>query len=183
MGRGRQVVIATMRARLIAAGVLLLAIAGALVWFGLHERAVGAAGVQARWGQATAEQTKVAAAASESARNFEHSQAASFSLIANSYLQATTHAYPSIADTLPGAVAAGAVRLRNDCPSTTGGGVSRAAASARAADAAATQALADRVEAAVEIVRIGDAADARERELSAQVTALQSILRAERNGQ
>jgi hypothetical protein len=58
--------------------------------------------------------------------------------------------------------------------------VSEASARSRAADAASTQALTDRVTAAIEIVSIGDAADARERQLSAQIVALQEVLKAER---
>lgn len=161
------------------AGLVVFAalLAGLFAW-GHH---VGTVSVQTKWDAAKGVQATAAVAASESARATEHGQAQAFAGIATTYLQATSHAYPSIADALPAAVAAGAVRLRNDCPAAPGGGVSRAAASSRAADAAATQALADRVSAGIAAVRAGDAADARERELSAQVTALQSILSAERS--
>lgn len=121
-----------------------------------------------------------AAQAVASARAIEHRQTTDFAGIASSYLQATTHDYPSIADTLPAAVAAGAVQLRNNCPATRGGDVPRASTASRERDAAATQALADRVQAAIAAVRAGEQADARERQLGAQVTALQALLIAER---
>jgi len=167
-------------ARLIAAGVLMLALVGGLLWFGAHERGIGAAKVQAKWDLANAAQTKLALDASESARNFERSQSASFSLISDTYLQATSHAYPSIADALPAAVAAGTVRLRNDCHAIGSGGVPSAATGTRGVDVAAAAAATQRLATAVAAVRVGEQADARERQLSAQVTALQAVLRAER---
>lgn len=142
----------------------------------------GEAVVQAKWDKANASQNVTAVKASETARAAENSQATDFAGIANTYLQATTHAYPSIADALPAAVDAGTVRLRHDCPAAAAAGGGRAAATAgsRAADAARTQALADRVQAAIAAVRAGDEADTRERLLGAQVTALQALLSAER---
>jgi hypothetical protein len=118
-----------------------------------------------------------AAQAVASARAIEHQQTTDFAGIASDYLQATTHDYPSIADTLPAAVAAGTMRLRDDCPAS--GDVSAAAARARGVDAAAAAAT-QRLATAVAAVRAGDEADARERQLGAQVTALQGLLTAER---
>jgi len=161
------------------AGLAIVAalLAGLFAW-GHH---VGTVSVQDKWDAAKGVQATAAVAASEAARTTERGQVQAFAGITTTYLQATTHAYPSIADTLPAAVAAGAVRLRNDCPAAGSGGVSSSTAGARAADAAATQALADRVSAGIAAVRAGDAADARERQLGAQVTALQAILSAERS--
>lgn len=167
-------------AKLIAAAVIVLAIVVAIFWFGAHERGIGASRVQAKWDATNAAQTVAAVKASETARTTENRQANDFAGIASGYLQATTHAYPSLADALPAAVAAGTVRLQNDCPAAIGRGVSDATARSRAADAAATQALADRVQAAIAAVRAGDAADARERQLDAQVIGLQGVLTAER---
>jgi hypothetical protein len=136
--------------------------------------------VQAKWDVANAKQSIIAVKASEAARAIENHQANDFTGIATNYLQATNHAYPSLADALPAAVSFGTVQLRDHCPAARSVGVSEAAARSRAADAAATQALTDRVTAAIEIVSIGDAADARERQLSAQIVALQEVLKAER---
>lgn len=171
---------ASITSTLITAGILLALLSGGAIVFGAHERAIGAAGVQAKWDLAKAHQTTLALKASESARGTEHQQATDFAGIEAGYLQATAHAYPSISTDLPAALAAGTVQLRNDCPATDRSGVPEATARSRAADAAATQALADRVATAIEAVQIGDAADARERQLAAQVTALQALLRAER---
>jgi hypothetical protein len=171
------------QAKLIAAGILLLALAAAMIWFGAHERGIGAAKVQAKWDAATAAQIKLAVMASEAARTHEQAQSSAFASIATDYLQATTHDYPSISDALPAAVATGTVRLRDACPDTTGGARAEATARSRATDAASTQALADRVANSIAAVRAGDAADARERQLGAQVTALQAVLRAERQTQ
>lgn len=171
---------ASIEAKLIAAAVLLIVMASAVAWFGAHERSIGAAGVQAKWDAANASHAVAATAASEAARATENRQTQDFAGIASGYLQATTHAYPSLADALPAAVAAGAVQLRDHCPAAAGAGVPEATARSRAADAAATQALADRVQAAIAAVRAGDEADARERQLGAQVIGLQAVLAAER---
>lgn len=89
---------------------------------------------------------------------------------------------PSIATATSTAVASGTLVLRDagtqTCPSSNQG--SDATAASRAADAAATQALADRVTTAIQIVRIGDAADTRERQLDAQIVGLQAIINADR---
>jgi len=70
------------------------------------------------------------------------------------------------------------VRLRDDCPAS--GDVPAAAARARGVDVAAAAAATQRLATAVAAVRAGDEADARERQLGAQVIALQAIVRAER---
>ena len=165
-----------MYAKLAAIVLAALTMLGLFLW-GHH---VGASAVQEKWDKANASQTVVAFKASETARSTENQQANDFAGIASGYLQATNHAYPPLADALPAAVAAGAVRLQNDCPAAAGAGVSEATARSRAADAAATQALADRVQAAIAAVRAGDEADTRERQLGAQVIGLQAVLAAER---
>jgi hypothetical protein len=164
-------------AKLIGALLVLVALLGLWLW-GHH---VGAASVQAKWDVANAKQSIIAVKASEAARSIENRQANDFAGIATNYLQATNHAYPSLADALPSAVSSGTLQLRDRCPATSSPSVSEAAARSRAADAASTQALADRVTAAIEIVSIGDAADARERQLGAQIVALQEVLKAERH--
>jgi len=171
---------ATLYAKLLAAGLVLVAIAIALIWFGAHERGIGASGVQVKWDAANASQTVVAVKASETARTTENNQANDFAGIASGYLQATTHAYPSLADALPDTVGAGAMQLRNDCPATPGRGVPEGTARSHAADAAATQALADRVQAAIAAVRAGDEADRQNAQLRAQVIGLQAVLVTER---
>lgn len=169
----------TLCAKLIGAGLLLAALTALCVY--CHH--LGAASVQAKWDAAIAAQAVTDAEASEAARAAEHAQAGDFAGIAANYLQATSHAYPSLADALPVAVDAGAVQLRDACAeAVTSRGVPEAVARSRAADAAATQALADRVAHSIAAVRAGDEADARERQLDAQVTSLQAILSAERAG-
>lgn len=162
--------------KLIGLGLLLAALAGVYAT-GHHQ---GAAVVQAQWAAAKGRQAAVAAQASEAARATEQHWSSDFAAILSTYQQATDHAYPSLADALPAAVAAGTVRLRNACPAPAGSGMSDIAARSRAADAAATQALADRTAAAIAAVRAGGAADAREFQLRAQVTGLQAVLTAER---
>lgn len=165
-----------MYAKLAAIVLTALVMLGLFLW-GHH---VGASAVQEKWDKANASQTVVAVKASETARSTENQQANDFAGIASGYLQAMNHAYPSLADALPAAVAGGALQLRDTCPAPHSGGVSETTARSRAADAAATQALADRVQAAIAAVRAGDEADARERLLGAQVTALQGVVAAER---
>ena len=175
--------LAGLYAKLIVFAVLLALLAGA--GFYLHHRGAvsGAARVQAQWDAAKATQAMVAITASEAARKTETAQANAFAGITTDYLQANTHAYPSLADAIPAALSAGTVRLRGTCPAApASGGVSAAAAASLAADAARTQALADRQVAAVAVIRAGDAADARERKLGEQITALQALLLAERAG-
>ena len=89
---------------------------------------------------------------------------------------------PSIATATSTAIAAGSLILRDAgtqiCPRSNAG--DSATVAARAADAAATQALADRLSSSVAAVRAGDAADQRERELDAQIVGLQAIVIADR---
>ncbi|MEO9079615.1 MAG: hypothetical protein ABI268_09920 [Rhodanobacter sp.] len=160
---------------ILAFGVALLAGAA---WAVHHERDVGRAEVQAKWDLAVAQQNRVAVAASEKARTTEHQRAADFSGAVATYIEVTAHADSPF--TLPAALAAGTLKLRDDCPAAGRSDVSAATARSRAADEAATEALSKRVEAASTVVRVGHASDARERQLGAQVTALQDVLRAER---
>lgn len=144
--------------------LVILAVVAA-VWFVVHERHAGAAGERAK-------QTDTALKTSEANRRIEHSLADAYTNISSDYLRKTPDDYPSIADALPATVATGTVRLRNDCPA----GDTRAAdtAASRAAGEAATAALANRVQTAIDAVRIGDEADKRERDLREQVIALQA---------
>lgn len=156
--------------------VIVLIVAG--TWFVIHERHVGAAGERVK-------QTDTALKASEAARATEHWLGDAFSDIGADYLRKTTNDYPSIADTLPAAVADGTMRLRNDCPAASAPRADTAAS--RAAGEAATAALAHRVQTAIDAVRIGDEADKRERDLREQVIALQAayakLLASQRAGQ
>jgi len=89
---------------------------------------------------------------------------------------------PSVSDSISASMSAGALKLRNTaaetCPSGSAG--SAATVASRAADAAATQALEDRVQTAIAVVRVGDEADKREQLLDAKITALQDVINAER---
>lgn len=157
--------------------LVLAALAGLFLW-GHH---VGAAGVQAKWDKAKLAQAVVV----EKAQADNAAQATkwinSFSAIGAQY-EATTHAqFRSMGDQVAAGVASGAVRLRGSDTGACRGLVPAATARSRAADAAATQALADRVQAAIAAVRAGDAADRREAHLDAQVIGLQGVLKAERN--
>lgn len=173
--------LASIEAKMIAFAALSMLVIGGAWYYGHTRYEAGAAAVQAKWDKVIAAQTVAAVKSSESARAIENRQSNDFAGIATGYLQATTHAYPSLADALPAAVSAGTVQLRNDCPAASAsGGVSEATARSRAADAARTQALADRTSAAIAAIRAGDEADARERQLGAQVTGLQAVLTAER---
>lgn len=162
---------------ILAAAALLLAGAA---WAAHHERDVGRAQVQAKWDLSVAQQNRVAVAASEKARTTEHQQATDIANAATNYVEVLTHAQPTLSAAIPAAVAAGTLKLRNDCPAPDRRSLSETTARSRLADAAATEALAKRVEAAAVVIRVGDTSDARERQLSAQVTALQAVLRAER---
>ena len=173
--------ITSVYAKLIAAAIVLAVLAAA--GFYLHHSGYesGKATVQAKWDAEKLRQANVAIEATAAARAHENAQAVSFSGIESNFLQATTHAYPSLAGALPAAVAAGTVKLRDACPVTpTSCGVSEATARSRALDAAATQAVADRTQNAIAVVRLSDASDARERVLDAQIVSLQAILVAER---
>jgi hypothetical protein len=162
-------------AKLIGLGLTLAALVGLFAW-GHH---VGAVGVQKRWDAAKTGQAVVAerATVAHLAQALDWNQR--FATIATHY-EATSHApTPAVADSVAAAAAAGTLRLRDRtdvCPR----GVPAATAAARATDAAATAALAQRVTDSIAAIRVGDAADARERQLDEQVTALQALLRAER---
>lgn len=166
--------IATLQARLIALGILLGGLLATFLW-GHH---VGARAVQTRWDAAKVAQAKVVAQASAHNAAQALTWIDQFRAIGATY-EAASHAHaPTVADSVAAGIAGRSLRLRDAaaCPGT----VPAATVRSRAADAAATQALADRVQAAIAAVRAGDTADARERQLGAQVTGLQAILRAER---
>lgn len=141
----------------------------------------GRAAVQAQWDVAKVAQAQAVAKAEAQAKATADATAKTFNALSDQY-EAAIHAQaPSVADSVAAGVAGGTLRLRDTsmCP----GADHRAAATAvaRAADAAATQALADRVANSIRAIRAGDAADARERQLDAQVIGLQGILTAERS--
>lgn len=163
-----------------AIAILIASVIGSL-YFGYTS---GEAHVQAQWDAKKASQLVVAVTASEAARSTEYKQAGDFTAIATDYLQATTHAYPTLGATLPAAVSAGTFQLRDVCPKAdrpaSSASMPEATARSRIADAAATQALADRVKNSIAAVRAGDEADARERQYRALIISLRGILNAER---
>jgi len=165
-----------------ALGLVLALLVGG--WYYGHCRYdAGAASVRAQWDAAKVAQSAVVAGAQADNAAQSTTWINQFAAAGAAY-EATTHAQaPAVADSVAAGVRDGTVRLRGEgeCPAVRAGAVSAATARSRAADAAATQALVDRVQAAVAAVRAGDEADARERQLDAQVVGLQEILSAERS--
>lgn len=165
--------------KLYAALVLMLGL-GVGAWYAHHVGyESGRAAVQSQWDVARVAQAQAVAKAEAQAQANAAETTKKFNALSDQYEAAIHARAPSVADSVAAGVADGTLRLRDGtdvCP----GDVSAATARSRAADAAATQALSDRVATAIEIVRIGDAADARERQLSAQVIGLQAVLKAER---
>jgi hypothetical protein len=168
--------LATLYAKLAALGLVLAALTGLYLW-GHHE---GATGVQARWDAAKAAQQAVADHQATASAQQTLTWTQQFSAIATHYEEAIHAPQPAVADAVGPAVAAGTLRLRDDAPAVCRGQVSIAAARSRAADAAATQALADRLANSIAAIRAGDEADQRERALGQQIIALQAVLQAER---
>lgn len=149
-----------------ALAALLLSAAG--VWYYGHTRFE--AGI-AHQMAITAKQDAKAAA---EAQKREDAMRAAYNDLAQRYEQDKAHAQ---AEHDRAVAELGTLRLRDKwaCPS-----VPAATVDSRERDAARTQALADRTASAVRITRLAYAADQREAELGAQVTALQNILRSER---
>lgn len=147
-----------------------------------HAYDKGAASVQAAWDAQKLQDAGAVARAQAQNDVRSRLEIGVFSAVAQKY-EDTLHAQPpSVADSAAAGVAAGTLRLRDDVACSAGpGAVSEATARSRSADAAATQALADRVRTGIEMVRLGDAADERERQLDAQILALQGVLTAERS--
>jgi len=168
-------------AKLIALAAVVLLLAGAGYYLHHAGAVSGAARVQAQWDATKAIQAAQAIKASEAARKTETGQSAAFAGISSTYLQATAHDFPTVADPLAAGLAAGIVRLRDRCPAApASGGVPEATARARAADAAATATLTQRTADAIAAVRITDVADKRESDFRAQIVALRAVLTAER---
>lgn len=163
-----------MTTKLIGAGVILALLAG-LMFYAHH---LGASSVQAKWDAQkrldTIAVAKVEAASAEHARSLQ----AQFDALNVTYKDKLNEKPTSVADPIPAAVADGSLRLRD--VTVCSGNVSATTASSRAADAATTQALADRVSHSIAAIRAGDAADERERQLDAQIIGLQDALSAER---
>ena len=155
--------------RLYADLALLIALAAGGWWLHHSGYASGVADQMA----VTAKQD---AEAAKAAQEREAAMRSAYNDLAQRYERDKAHAQADH-DRAVAALRAGAVKLQDrwTCP-----GVPAATVASRERDAAATQALADRTAAAIEIVQLGYDADKREAELGAQVTALQGILRAER---
>ena len=168
--------LASIYVKLIGAGIILAIMAGLFLW-GHH---VGSASVQAKWDDQTLAD-KVAVATAEQQNSLrEESLHDSYNSLSARYMEIVNAPTPSLANAIPASLSAGTLVLRDNpvCPSS--GNVTTATARSRAADAATTQALADRVSNAIAAVRLGDQTDARERQLDAQIVALQGVLSAER---
>lgn len=163
-------------AKLIAAGAVIALLAGGLLWLGAHERGIGAAGVQAKWDAAAA--TAKAASATQTLDWTKQ-----FSAIGAQYEAASHVQAPSIADTVAADVRAGTLQLRDEPVQSCAGSVSAATARSRAADAAATAALAQRVADSIAAVQVGDAADKREADFRKLIEAQRALLTAERKRQ
>jgi len=162
--------------KLAGAALILFLLMGIFLW-GHHS---GASSVQAKWDAAKVVQQ--VAVAKAQADNDLHAEMMRNSYNAlNAHYQAILHEkVPAVADSVASGVTGGTLRLRDSsvCPSS--GNITAATARSRALDAVATQALSDRVSTAIQIIRIGDAADTRERQLDAQIVGLQGVLNAER---
>lgn len=170
----------SMESKLIAALVLVLGVAGACLW--LHHSGVvtGRAEVQNQWDAAKAKQAAAVALAQAANAKQTMSWADQFAKADQTY-QGVLHAQaPSVADSVATGVHDGSVRLRDEPDTTCPGAVPEAAARARVADAAAAAAATQRLADSVAAVRVGDACDIRDRQQSAQIVALQDLLRAER---
>lgn len=168
--------LASIYVKLIGIVLIFLLFVGIFLW-GHH---VGASNVQAKW---NAEKVSQQAAVAEAQLHADAESTAmrnQYNALSANY-EATLHAQvPALADSVSSGISTGALRLRYSSPCPSTGGMSKITAASRAADAAATQALADRVASSISAVRAGDAADARERQLDAQIIGLQGILKVER---
>lgn len=163
-------------AKLIGLAAALLILLALFLW-GHH---VGAASVEAKWNASNLAQARAIAEAQLQADVEAETMRNSFNALSASY-EAAVHAKPpAVADSIAAGVDAGTVQLRNAAMCPGDGTVSAATTRSRAADAATTQALADRVANSIAAVRAGDEADAREHQLGAQVIGLQDVLTAER---
>lgn len=159
---------------------ILFVMAGVLL-YGHSRYDAGKRVVQASWDAANAKQNAEVVRVEASQIAHTASVAGHFDAIAASFEEQAHAQADPLAGTLSAAVTAGTFRLRDSeavCPADSH--PAAAASGSRAADAAATQALADRTAAAIAAVRAGDAADQREKQLDAQVIALQALLKAER---
>ncbi len=168
------------------AGAAVLLVLALIAGYGLwHHRvfAEGAASVQTQWDAQKAKDAVATQKAQFEKQAAEDTQRGTFNSLAAAYEAATHAPQPSIADRVSAGLAAGSLQLRGGdapvvCPASPG--VPEATARSRAADAAATQALADRVANSIAAVRAGEAADKRERDLDAQIVGLQGVLNVER---
>lgn len=165
----------------IALALMLLMLAGG--WYYGHTRyEAGETSVQAQWDADKATRDAVGATAQTAAAARALDWIDQFSAIGAQY-EVNSHAQvPSVADSVATGVADGSIRLRGEgeCPAVRPGDVSAATASSRAADAAATAALAQRTADSIAAVRVSDAADKREADFRALIEAQRAILRAER---
>lgn len=167
---------ASIYAKLIGAGIIVAFCLG-LFLYGHH---VGTDSVKAKWNAQklvdAAAVAKVEAANAITAKSHQDQ----FNALEAKYEQSQKVVFPSVADVVSSGVAGGTLRLRDStvCPSS--GNVTATTAASRAADAAATAAIAQRVTDSISAIRVGDAADKREAVLDAQIIGLQGLLQAER---
>lgn len=164
--------------KLIAALAIVMLAIGLFLWGSHH----GKASVQAKWDAAKVIQLSTAVQLQAKADAKYDSQQAKLTSIEHKYQDAINEKPPQVADSVTAGLHGGTLRLRSAAVCAGAGTVSTATARSRAADEAATQALADRTVAAIAAVRAGDAADTREREIDAQVIGLQGVVRLDRAG-
>lgn len=166
-------------ARLIAFAALALLVVAGVGYYGHTRYRAGQTAVQAKWDASQVAQQQAVAKAQAQNDIVSAAMRDEFNALSAKYEAAIHAQVPAVADSVSAGVSAGTIRLRDSAASCPGV-VSDATTRSRAADAAATQAIADRVQAAITAVRAGDEADARERQLGAQVIGLQAVLAAER---
>ena len=164
--------------------VVLFALLAGVVWFGAHERGIGAAGVQAAWDAEKAKTSEAAAAQAYATAQTQSDQRNIFAGIAATYHETITHEDPPAPAVSAADVSSGRVRLRAEWQCASGyvraNGLPQTSIGGSGADATTSAAAEQRSQGASDLVRAADEADQREQRLSAQISALQSILDAER---
>ena len=150
---------------------------GGICLLGYHWGHSGVVVVQAAWDKQKAADQLAAQKALSAQQSKTQSLQAQFDKLSGQYSELQAKQTPSIADSIPASISAGTLVLRDQAPACPrSNGVTQSTADSRAADAAATQALADRVSNSISAVRAGDAADKREQQLDAQIVGLQAAL-------
>ena len=149
---------------------------GGVVFLGYRWGHSDAQAIQAAWDkERTAGQ--IAAAKTEASNTIKTAALqGKFDKLQEKYNELLSTPPPSVSVATSASITAGTLKLRNEptCPRSDAG--ANDTARSRAADAAATQALADRVSNSIAAVRVGDAATKREHDLDAQIIGLQQTV-------